>query len=101
MYYRPPHEVRDQAKLNVLVEILKNSGELPPVLVCGDRAYSGSHRLAAWEIMGAEPSVVEIDDAEYCEVMTALDLDPMYDDAIDLEEFLNVARELGFAGNAK
>ena len=101
MYYQPPHEVRDQAKLNALVEILKNGGELPPVLVCGDRAYSGSHRLAAWEMMDVEPSVVEIDDAEYCEVMTALDLDPMYDEATDLEEFLNVARELGFAGNAK
>ena len=101
MYYQPPHEVRDQEKLNALVEILKNGGELPPVLVCGDRAYSGSHRLAAWELMDVEPSVVEMDDAEYCKVMEALDLDPMYDEAVDLEEFLNVARELGFAGNAK
>lgn len=101
MYYQPPHEVRDQEKLNALVEILKNGGELPPVLVCGDRAYSGSHRLAAWELMDVEPSVVEMDDAEYCEVMEALDLDPMYDEATDLEEFLNVAHQLGFAGNAK
>lgn len=101
MYYQPPHEVRDQVKLNAMVEILKNSGELPPVLVCGDRAYSGSHRLAAWEMMGMEADVVEMSDEEYCEVMTALDLDPMYDEATDLEEFLNVARQLGFAGDAK
>ena len=81
MYYQPPHEVRDQGKLNALVEILKNGGELPPVLVCGDRAYSGSHRLAAWELMDVEPSVVE--------------------EATDLEEFLNVAQSLGFGVGAK
>ena len=101
MYYQPPHEVRDQEKLNALVGILKNGGELPPVLACGDRAYSGSHRLAAWGLMDVEPSVVEMDDAEYCEVMESLGLDPMYDEATDLEEFLNVARDLGFAGNAE
>ena len=101
MYYQPPHEVRDQEKLNALVGILKNGGELPPVLVCGDRAYSGSHRLADWGLMDVEPSVVEMDDAEYCEVMESLGLDPMYDEATDLEEFLNVARDLGFAGNAE
>ena len=101
MYYQPPHEVRDQGKLNALVEILKNGGELPPVLVCGDRAYSGSHRLAAWELMDVEPSVVEMDDAEYREVMKALELDPMYDEATDLEEFLNVAQSLGFGVGAK
>lgn len=101
MYYQPPHEVRDQGKLNAMTEVLKNGGELPPVLVCGDRAYSGSHRLAAWELMGLEPSVVEIDDAEYCEVMEALDLDPMYDEASDLEEFLVAAQALGFGVGAK
>lgn len=101
MYYQPPHEVRDQGKLNALVEIMKNGGELPPVLVCGDRAYSGSHRLAAWELMDVEPSVVEMGDAEYCEVMKALELDPMYDEATDLEEFLNVAQSLGFGVGAK
>ena len=101
MYYQPPHEVRDQGKLNAMVEILKNGGELPPVLVCGDRAYSGSHRLAAWEMMDVEPSVVEMDDAEYCEVMTGLGLDPMYDEAEDFEEFLNVAQSLGFGVGAK
>jgi uncharacterized ParB-like nuclease family protein len=101
MYYQPPHEVRDQEKLEAMIEILKNGGELPPVLVCGDRAYSGSHRLAAWESMGMEAVVVEMSDEEYCEVMTELGLDPMYDDATDLEDFLNVARELGFAGKAE
>ena len=101
MYYQPPHEVRDQNKLDAMVEILKNGGELPPVLVCGDRAYSGSHRLAAWEMMGMEADVVEMSDDEYCEVMTALDLDPMYDEAEDFEEFLNVAQSLGLAVGAK
>ena len=101
MYYQPPHEVRDQEKLNDLIEMLKNGGELPPVLVCGDRAYSGSHRLAAWEVMGVEPSVVEMSDEEYCQVMEALDLDPMYDEATDLEEFLTVAQALGFGVGAK
>ena len=101
MYYQPPHEVRDQVKLNAMVEILKNSGELPPVLVCGDRAYSGSHRLVAWEMMGMEADVVEMSDEEYCEVMTALDLDPMYDEATDLEEFLIAAQALGFGIGAK
>lgn len=101
MNYQPPHQVREQEKLDEIVEILRNGGELPPVLVCGDIAYSGSYRLAAWGLMGVDPSVVEINDTEYCEVMGKLGLDPMYDDATDLEEFLNVARELGFSGNAE
>jgi hypothetical protein len=101
MYYQPPHEVRDQDKLDAMIEILKNGGELPPVLVCGDRAYSGSHRLAAWANMGMEADAVEMSDEEYCEVMTELDLDPMYDDVTYFEEFLDVARELGFAGKAE
>ena len=101
MYYQPPHEVRERNKLAGMIRALRRGESLPPVLVCGDRAYSGSHRLAAWEITGMEADVVEMSDEEYCEVMTALDLDPMYDEAEDFEEFLNVAQALGFGVGAK
>lgn len=101
MTYQAPHEVREQEKLNSMITTLKNGGELPPVLVCGDRAYSGSHRLAAWAAVEIEPDVVEIDDDEYCKIVEALGMDPMYDSIYDFEQFLEMAQELGLAGDAK
>ena len=101
MYYQPPHEVRERNKLAGMIRALRRGESLPPVLVCGDNALSGSHRLVAWEKMGVEADVVEMSDEEYCETMTELGLDPMYDNIVDYEDFLITAQALGFGVGAK
>ena len=101
MYYQPPHEVRERSKLAGMIKTLRRGESLPPVLVCGDNALSGSHRLVAWEKMGMQPDVVEMSDEEYCATMVELGLDPMYGNIVDYEDFLITAAALGFAGDAK
>lgn len=74
MQYDPPHGVRDINKLNGMIEHLRNGGSLPPVIVDGEQAITGSHRLAAvdkahrlWTLMregwesSPEPRIEAID----------------------------------------
>lgn len=63
--YDPPHEVREQDKLESMIALLERGESLPPVLVHGVDAYSGSHRLAAWREMEMEPDVIEMTDEQY------------------------------------
>ena len=93
--YNAPHEVRDHEKLASMVADLEAGHDLPPVLVCGDSAFTGSHRLAAWKAMEIEPEVVELEDSEYIEIMEKLGLDPIYDSVYDFEVFEEVAIEMG------
>ncbi len=95
MIYTAPHNVTDQGKLESMINHLSNGGELPPIVVCGDQAYSGSHRLAAWAHMGIEADVIELDDDDYCLIMANLDLDPSTDDVYDFDIFVNAAQDLG------
>jgi len=97
----PPHEVTDTDKLNSMINTLKKGGSLPPVLVCGVQAYSGSHRIAAWQQCEMDIEYVEISDEEYKQIMISMNLDPVYDDVYDFEPFLEEAQWLGFAGDAK
>lgn len=101
MRFIPPHEVRERNKLAGMIRSLRKGESLPPVLVCGEIALSGSHRLVAWEKMGMKPDYVEISDSEYCEIMVELGYDPIYDSINDYEDFLNMAIHLDFAGGAK
>jgi len=87
MDYQPPHEVRDQGKLNSMIEALKNGAELPPVIVCGEVAFSGSHRLAAYDSLEMSPSVIEIDDDDIKAGMEHIGLDPMYDEIDRFDDF--------------
>ena len=81
MTYHPPHEVRDTEKLQSMIDALEAGQELPPIVVTGDFAITGSHRIEAWYQAGQRPRVVEISDAEYAEAMEYLDLDPIWDEA--------------------
>lgn len=101
MRIQPPHLPTDEKKLAEMVYILETGGSLPPVLVNGEQAYSGSHRIAAWEAMEMDVEFVELDDDGYVAVMTELGLDPMYDTVYDFEPFLDAADELGLAGDAQ
>lgn len=85
--YEAPHGVRDKAKLADMIETLENGGSLPPVVVCGETAYTGSHRLAAWAACDIDAEAVGIDDADYVAAMEMLGLDPMYDECRDFNEF--------------
>jgi len=85
-YYNPPHQVRDQEMLDAMIQTLESGGDLPPVVVLGDDALTGSHRLAAWEACQMEAEVVEIEDEDYVAAMEHLGLDPIYDDPTDMNE---------------
>ncbi len=84
--YNPPHEVREPGKLASMVETLMSGGELPPIIVCGEQALSGSHRLAAWSACDMEPDVIEIDESDLACAMAQCGLDPMYDEIDDYSE---------------
>jgi len=64
----PPHDVYDFAIMESMVDTLFRGEDLPPIVVNGDYALTGSHRIAAYEEYvdrtgsSIEISYVEIDD---------------------------------------
>jgi len=100
-YINPPHRAFDINKLKGMIKTLKSGKDLPPVLIQGDQAYSGSHRLSAWKEMGMEPNYKEITDKDYIKIMKSMNLDPVYDTVNDFEPFLEKAMSLGLAKGAK
>lgn len=49
----PYHEVRDHKKVAQLMDAMKLRGwQGPPIVVEGDQALTGVHRLAAWRALG-------------------------------------------------
>ena len=56
--YSEPHEVRDTEKLNALVEAFRTGTEITPIVVQGEIAFTGSHRIAAhrqaWKLWNDE-----------------------------------------------
>jgi len=87
MKYQPPHEAKDKDKLEAMVNILKEGGQLPPIYVCGDIAYSGSHRLKAWDILDMDADVIEVDDSVIAQAMEAIGLEPGYDEITQFGRF--------------
>jgi hypothetical protein len=85
--YFPPHETMDQEKLQKMIKHLESGGELPPVVVAGEYAFTGSHRLRAWEACEEEPNTIEISNQDYRAAMDLLDLDWRYDEPNELNEF--------------
>lgn len=90
--YNAPHGVRDQSKLKRMIATLMAGGELPPVLVYGDDAYSGSHRLAAWAELDIEPDTIEINDGQFAAIMDATGF--AGGSITDYEDFLAQANNL-------
>ena len=52
-------------KVEKMINHLRSGGTLPPILANGDQALSGTHRLAAYELIGEIPDIVQVDDAHY------------------------------------
>ncbi len=88
MNYQAPHEVTDNAKLEEMIKTLEEGNSLPPIVVCGDIAYEGSHRLAAWKTLEIEPEVIEITNKEVAQTMKKMGLDPYYDEINDFDDFI-------------
>lgn len=87
MDYNPPHEVKDKAKLQSMITSLKNGDQLPPVVVYGNDAYTGSHRMAAWDACEMDAQIVELTDEEFIlarAVMSGVD-DLDINDSDDIE----------------
>src|SRR3990172_3662539 len=66
-----PHEVTDRRKLASMVRALRKGGRtaLPPCWAEGDQyaqadCFEGSHRLAAWEMMGMPPIIARVSSDE-------------------------------------
>lgn len=64
-YFNPPHEIKDKAKLQSMIDTLEKGGQLPPVVVYGNDALTGSHRIAAWVAVDQDAQVVELTDKEF------------------------------------
>lgn len=86
-YYNPPHAVMDETKLQSMIATLNSGGTLPPVIVLGEYAFTGSHRLAAWDRCDMQPEVVEVSETDYIAAMEYAGLDPMCDEIYDHNEF--------------
>ena len=87
MNYVPPHRITDVVKFNSMIETLENGRSLPPIIVCGDIAFSGTHRLAAWKAKGMQPDVIEITDEDVTSAKQFLGIDRLcvgqFNDLID------------------
>lgn len=97
--YQPYHEVRDLMKLTALVESMAKDGWVGgPIVIQGEQAITGSHRLAAaalvmdrWE---RDEDVVEVhvETVEFRDLFedAGLDLDEVARDAnYDMTEIVN------------
>jgi len=100
-YIESPHHAWDTEKLESMIKTLREGGNLPPILVHENQAYSGSHRLEAWSREDIDPDYIEIDDEAFKKIMTSMNLDPVYDTVTDFEPFLEESVLLGLAPGAK
>lgn len=93
MDYNKPHEIRDEKKLQSMIDTLRAGGELPPVLVIGYNALTGSHRLAAWEACDRAAIVIELSDEDYIAAMRAQGLNE-WDEIYDYSDFCRALYEV-------
>lgn len=77
-----------------MISALRDGRSLPPILVCGEIAYSGSHRIAAWDQLEIDPDVIELEDDEVATIMVKIGLEPGYDEVTDFERFEEFAKDL-------
>lgn len=88
--YNPPHEPTDDTKVVRMVEAIRRGGRLPPIVVNGENALTGSHRIEAyrragalneacfgegWERAELTIPTVEIDDDEYLAACASVDVE--------------------------
>lgn len=93
-FFEPPHTVQDAQKLEKMINVIENGGELPPILLCGEKALTGSHRIAAYNYAETEVPHIEIEEELYVDAVKAMGLDPIYDEVRDYCELAEKMYEL-------
>ena len=95
--YEPPNPVNDEAKVDGMIETLRAGGSLPPIVVCGEKAWTGSHRLAAYkaeEIYVEDSMIIELDLDEESKILREMGDDwDSYDDFVDAGISLGILPE--------
>ena len=86
MHFQPPHEIKDPKKYLSMVKAIESGIKLPPIVVCGEQALSGSHRIAAWNACEEEIDYIEIGEDLYIAACESMGLDPLYDEVRDYDE---------------
>lgn len=99
--YNHPHAVHDYKKLQSMIETLNNGGSLPPVIVLGYDAFTGSHRLAAWEACDMAADVIDISDADYIAALDRMGLDWQTDTVRDYTDFCDALYKVTSDANIK
>ncbi len=94
--YRTPHTPDNKVKLASMVAAIKSGETMPPLVVIGETAITGSHRIAAYDAANSlveastdddwdsalpiEIPTVELCNDDYTQGMIAIGLDPSVDD---------------------
>ena len=92
--YEAPHAVRDAKKVAGMVAAIKRGEELPAILVIGETALCGSHRLAAYAEACVEPVVCGLEDDDYIRAIRHMGLEPG-DEIGDYGDFWAALRAVG------
>lgn len=72
----PRHEVRDAAHLQMLVDSIRANGWVgAPIVVHGENAFTGAHRLAAIDILRDEGIEIDIPTVEIERICHICDVD--------------------------
>lgn len=75
-WIHPRHEVRDDDHLAILITSMRDYGwQGPPIVVYGDVAFTGSHRLAAIAMLRDEGVDLEIPTVDITHICTVCDVD--------------------------
>mgnify|MGYP006402691411 CR=1 FL=1 len=100
--YHPPHRWIDADKVSRLVATMLEHGmqAIPPIVVCGEIALTGSHRIAAYDkvlALGAEldeMQTVEIEDEDLRDALKVLDCEYLHEAELnDVVEQLHATAE--------
>ena len=109
-FYNAPHEVTDIDKHDAMVAAIKAGEKMSPVVVIGEQAFTGSHRIAAyitarelaeecdtgeWEGADLEIPAIGIDDETYRAAADALGVEHLeeWHDFNDVAEAIYYATE--------
>jgi len=104
--YNAPHGPNNDAKLAAMMETLRRGEHLPPIVVCGEQAFCGSHRIEAyrrawrlrdslgeaWELVPDDIQAVELSDDDYRAACTLAGVEYL-DDLRDYNEIATAIYE--------
>lgn len=78
-YYETPHEITDRSKAAGMIKTLRSGNTVPPIVVIGNQAITGSHRVYAANKTEIEIETVEVSDIDYLRACYVIDHDTHHD----------------------